>query len=192
MIEAQGARCARCAPEAVVADERGVGRAATLTPSAIVVLVRRGETDRVRTMMMTVPVWVLLGFAAWTLLSLIFSVGVHRWSRILTRRAAISDFSTPDAYEGTPLYERAMRAHANCIENLPVYGAVVVAIVAAGVQSPTLDVLALVLLGARVLHTLIHIPFEQTSVVVGIRFTFFLTQVVCMFWMGGYVVAEAA
>lgn len=143
-------------------------------------------------MTMTTPVWVLLGFAGWTLLSLISSVGLHRWSRILTRRVEVSDFSTPDVYEGTPLYKRAMRAHANCIENLPLYGAVVVAIVATGIRSPTLDVLAMILLAARILHTLIHILFEQTNVVVSVRFAFFLTQVVCMAWMGGYVAVNAS
>jgi hypothetical protein len=38
---------------------------------------------------MTIPVWVLLGFAAWTLLTLVTTVGVYRWARILTSRAAI-------------------------------------------------------------------------------------------------------
>jgi hypothetical protein len=33
---------------------------------------------------MNVPVLVLLGFAAWTLLTLFGSIGVYRWSRILT------------------------------------------------------------------------------------------------------------
>jgi hypothetical protein len=33
---------------------------------------------------MTIPVWMLLGFAAWTLLLLSTTVGVYRWSRILT------------------------------------------------------------------------------------------------------------
>src|SRR5689334_5113133 len=30
---------------------------------------------------MTIPVWVLLGFAGWTLLILLLSVGIYRWSR---------------------------------------------------------------------------------------------------------------
>jgi hypothetical protein len=39
---------------------------------------------------MPIPVWVLLGFAAWTLLLLFAKVEVYRRSRILTGRAAIS------------------------------------------------------------------------------------------------------
>jgi hypothetical protein len=34
---------------------------------------------------MMVPVWMLVGFAAWTVLLLLATVGVYRWSRILTR-----------------------------------------------------------------------------------------------------------
>jgi uncharacterized MAPEG superfamily protein len=139
---------------------------------------------------MTIPVWVLLGFALWTLLTLFGSVGVYRWSRILTGKTEIKDFRA-DVVEGSDLYKRAMRAHANCIENLPVYGAIVVGSVAAGVTSPLLDVLAVALLVARVLQTITHVAFEQTNVVASIRFAFFLAQAVCMLWMLAYVALAA-
>ena len=32
---------------------------------------------------MTLPVWMLLGFATWTVLLLLVTVGIYRWSRIL-------------------------------------------------------------------------------------------------------------
>ena len=32
---------------------------------------------------MTIPMWMLLGFAAWTLLLLMATVGVYRWVAIL-------------------------------------------------------------------------------------------------------------
>ena len=76
---------------------------------------------------MTIPVWVLLLFAGWTLATLLATVGVYRWSRILTGRAALSEFRA-DEQHGSDWYRRAMRAHANCVENLPVYAAIVVAI----------------------------------------------------------------
>ena len=132
---------------------------------------------------MPIPVWVLLAFAGWTILILLGSIGVYRWSRILTGRQEIKEFRA-DEVEGRDWYQRAMRAHANCIENLPVYGAVVLAIVVADVHSPVLDNLALVLIGARVVHSFIHIAFEQTNVVSSFRFAFFFVQLVCMVWMG--------
>ena len=58
---------------------------------------------------MTVPVWMLVGFAAWTVLLLLTTVGVYRWSRILTGRVAIRNFRA-DQIEGADWYNRAMRA----------------------------------------------------------------------------------
>ena len=83
---------------------------------------------------MTVPVWVLLLFAGWTVATLMATGGVYRWSRILSGRAALSDFPA-DALHGSDWYRRAVRAHANCVENLPLYAAIVVAIAASGVHS---------------------------------------------------------
>jgi len=139
---------------------------------------------------MTIPVWVLLLFAGWTLATLLGTVGVYRWSRILTRRAALSDFRA-DELHGSDWYGRAMRAHANYVENLPVYAAIVVAIAASGVQSPMLDTLAAVLFAARVLQTVTHVAVEQTNTVVGVRFAFFFVQIVCMAGMGILVALRA-
>jgi uncharacterized MAPEG superfamily protein len=137
--------------------------------------------------MMIVPVWVLLGFAAWTLLTLFVTVGWYRWSRILTGRAQMSEFRS-DVAHGDDWYRRAMRAHANCVENLPVYAAVVIAILASGVSGAGLDRLAIIFLIARMCQTTIHIAFVPTNTMVGVRFTFFLIQAVCMIWMGIIVV----
>lgn len=132
---------------------------------------------------MTTPVWVLLGFAGWTLLTLLTTVGLYRWSRILTGRAKVNEFPA-DLPHGEDWYRRAMRAHANCVENLPVYGAIVVAAIASGATSSTLDVLAIILMIARICQTVVHVAFAQTPTFVSIRFAFFFIQIVCMFAMG--------
>jgi uncharacterized MAPEG superfamily protein len=139
---------------------------------------------------MSVPVAVLLAFAVWTLLTLFCSVGVYRWSRILSGRAQLRDFPA-EAPEGPDWYKRAMRAHANCVENLPVYGAIVVAIAATGASGPTLDALAITLIVARVCQTLVHVAFEQTNRVIAARFAFFFTQAACMLATAGILVARA-
>jgi uncharacterized membrane protein YecN with MAPEG domain len=135
---------------------------------------------------MTIPVWMLLGFAGWTLIILLTTVGVYRWSRIVTGRAAIYEFRAGVPHE-KDWYRRAMRAHANCVENLPVYGAIVLALVVSNLDSITLDVLALILMASRVVQTITHISFEETTMAVSVRFTFFIIQLICMFWMGIYV-----
>ena len=64
------------------------------------------------------------------------------------------------------------------------------AIIATGVQSPILDTLAVILIVARVLQTLIHISLKQTDLVAGIRFAFYFVQFICMFTMGVFVAAN--
>jgi uncharacterized MAPEG superfamily protein len=139
---------------------------------------------------MTTPIWVLLGFAGWTLIILLLSVGVYRWSRILTGRKAIGEFRA-DGTDGADWYKRATRAHANCIENLPVYAAIVLAARCANLDDPLLDTLACVLLVARVIQSLVHISFVQTNTAVSVRFSFFFVQFICMAWMGVHVAIAA-
>ena len=73
---------------------------------------------------MNIPVLVLLGFAAWTLVILSVGVGGYRWALILSGRASVAGWRA-DAPQGADWYQRVMRAHMNCVENLPVYGAIV-------------------------------------------------------------------
>ena len=48
-----------------------------------------------------------------------------------------------------------MRAHMNCVENLPIYTAIVVALMATGLQGSTIDHLAIAILPAHIGQTLI-------------------------------------
>jgi uncharacterized MAPEG superfamily protein len=125
---------------------------------------------------MSVPVWTLLGFATWTVLMLLGTVGVYRWTRILTGRVPIREFRA-DQVEGDDWYKRSMRAHANCVENLPVFGAIVLALYATGVESAAADGVCIAILAARVLQSLTHVSLVQTNSVVSVRFTFFLIQI---------------
>src|SRR5258706_7313748 len=111
---------------------------------------------------MTLPLLTLLGFATWTLVVLAATVGVHRWRLILTKRARINAFP-PDAPTGPGWYQRATRAHLNCIENLPVYGALVLVVTLTGRHGPLLDALSVSVLCARVCQTLVHVLFVQTE-----------------------------
>lgn len=139
---------------------------------------------------MTTPLWALLGFASWTVLLLLFTVGVYRWTRILTGRVPIREFRA-DRVEGDDFYKRAMRAHANCVENLPVFGAIVLALYASGIHSPVADVVSIAILAARVVQSLIHVSFVQNNTAVSIRFSFFLVQIAGFVWLTGIVLASA-
>jgi uncharacterized MAPEG superfamily protein len=138
---------------------------------------------------MTLPVWMLLGFATWTVLLLLVTVGIYRWSRILTGRVPISEFRA-DQVEGKDWYKRSMRAHANCVENLPVFGAIVFALYAGHIASATVNVLAVAILAARIMQSLVHVCLVQTNTVVSFRFGFFFVQIVCFLWLIAVITAN--
>ena len=138
---------------------------------------------------MTTPVYALLAFATWTYLLLLATVGWYRWSRILTGKAPISSFKATNP-EGSDWYLRAMRAHANCVENLPVFGAVVFAVYAAEVSTAGINTLAVIVPLARIGQTLAHVAFAETNTTVSVRFAFFFTQVVCVLAMVALLLLE--
>lgn len=135
---------------------------------------------------MTIPIAALLAFAVWTLLLLFGSVGVYRWSRILTGRVDIKEWRA-DEDQGNAWYRRAMRAHMNCVENLPVFAAIVIAVVATGTRSHFVDFLALVIVVARVLQSVVHVTLEQTNTIAGIRFGLFFVQAAGMLGIAAIV-----
>ena len=138
---------------------------------------------------MTTPTWMLLCFAMWTLLLLLFTVGIYRWSRIFRGSVAIRNFPA-DAAGGDDWYKRATRAHANCIENLPVFGAVVFALDAGRVTSPLVDGLCVAVVLARVVQSTVHVGFIHTNTIASIRFGFYFIQFICFVWLTGIVVAS--
>ena len=127
---------------------------------------------------MTLPIWMLLGFAAWTLLLLLLTVGVYRWAQIFAGRAGVGGFSA-DHVEGAEWYRRSMRAHANCVENLPVFPAIMLAVYVSRVSGPLVDYLSMAVLVARVIQSSIHVSLPQSDRVVAFRFTFFSVQFAC-------------
>jgi uncharacterized MAPEG superfamily protein len=139
---------------------------------------------------MTVPQWALLGFAVWTLLVLFGTVGVYRWSRILTGRVSISEWQA-DRPQGSDWYQRAMRAHMNCAENLPVFAAIVVCATAAGADSHLLDWLAGAILVARICQTTTHLALTPSDLAASVRFAFFFVQAICMLAMAAAVAVAA-
>ena len=138
---------------------------------------------------MTLPVWMLVGFAVWTVLLLLATVGVYRWSRILTGRVAIREFRA-DQIEGADWYKRAMRAHANCVENLPVFGAIVFGLYVGNVGSALVNAVAVAVLVARIMQSLVHVCFVQTNLVTSVRFGFFFVQIVSFLWLTVILLTE--
>jgi uncharacterized MAPEG superfamily protein len=138
---------------------------------------------------MKVPVLVLLGFAGWTMLTLFGSIGVYRWGLILTNRASIAEWRA-DIPQGSDWYQRAMRAHMNCVENLPIYAALVVGLMASGLESAVVDRLSITMLVARIGQTITHIALPPTNAAASLRFALFFLQAICMIAIGLIIIAN--
>ena len=63
---------------------------------------------------MNIPVLVLLGFAAWTLIIRRLVSAAIRWALIISGRASVAGWRA-DAPQGADWYQRVTRAHMNCI-----------------------------------------------------------------------------
>jgi len=117
------------------------------------------------------------------------TVGVYRWGLILFAKAGIASFP-PEAREGAGWYQRGTRAHANCIENLPVFGAIVYLITAIGLEGPMVNALCIATLAARIVQSCVHILHEQTNAFVAVRFSFYSVQLVSFLVLIGMVMKE--
>ncbi len=116
----------------------------------------------------------LLGYVAWTLLLLV-SLGATRTFKVMAGGRAANSFSASgDDMDG--FGKRLTRAHANCYENLPIAGAVMLYAIAASQTSLT-DDLAFILLAGRIAQSITHV-ISTTNTFVLIRFVFFIIQIV--------------
>lgn len=114
----------------------------------------------------------LVGFAAWTLL-LVLCIGLFRLGLVATGRRAPNQFD-PGGADISDFSRRLCRAHANCFENLPIFGALIAVALATGRQSLT-DDLALIVLYLRMGQSLVHMA-SGGNPAVNLRFLLYLGQ----------------
>lgn len=118
-------------------------------------------------------------FIAWTLVLLILMEAI-RSKMVLTGEVAANAF-VPDNANLSPFMQRLARAHANCLEGLPIFGGLMLAALVSGRQSVT-DSLAYVLLVARILQSTIHL-ISVSPAAVTLRFTAFAVQIaIAVYW----------
>lgn len=122
----------------------------------------------------------LLGLVAWALL-LVVLLGNTRAIKVFTGQKAVNSFAA-DGTDMPGFGQRLTRAHANCLENLPLQAPVLLYAMVAG-QTAVTDPLAMTLLGARLFQTSMHL-ISTSPLFVWLRFAAFLTQVVILaFWL---------
>jgi uncharacterized MAPEG superfamily protein len=124
----------------------------------------------------------LLGFIAWTLCLLVLMEAIRSWL-VLSGTVPANGFTSDNA-NLSPFMQRLARAHANCLEGLPLFGGLMLVAVVAGRATVT-DPLAWVLLGARIVQSLIHLVSTSPAAVTA-RFTAFAVQVaIAVYWVFG-------
>lgn len=123
---------------------------------------------------LTIPLLCLLGFVAWTI-ALVIALTIARL-RHLARGGSIREFGVPDDRR---LIWRLFRAHVNCVENLPLFAAVVLVAAVAGRNDVVLDLLAVVYLFARMGQSLFHVA-PGAGLRFNVRFGFFAAQLACL------------
>ena len=129
---------------------------------------------------MTTSALVLTLFLAWTLLLLVIMEALRSYL-VVTGRVRSNGFA-PDNAGLSPFMQRIARAHANCIESLPVFGGLLLVAIVTG-RAEITDALAPWLLGARIVQSGIHLA--STSVIaVNARFTAFALQMgIGVYWV---------
>lgn len=121
----------------------------------------------------------LLGFLSWTL-ALLVLMEIIRSKLVVTGEVPPNGF-TPDNAAQSPFMQRLARAHANCLEGLPLFGGFMLLAVVSG-RSQVTDPLAYVLLVARITQSIIHLASGSPAAVT-MRFTAFLVQMgVAVYW----------
>ncbi|MEK7265052.1 MAG: MAPEG family protein [Pseudomonadota bacterium] len=129
---------------------------------------------------MTPSAVALLGFALWTII-LVILLAVFRVSMVVAGKKSAASFS-PNGDDVEGFGRRLTRAHANCFENLPLAGAVLLYAIATS-QSAVTDGLAIAFLGARVMQSLTHLA-STSAFAVNVRFAFFVIQIlILIFWI---------
>jgi uncharacterized MAPEG superfamily protein len=125
--------------------------------------------------------WALLGFVVWTLLLVLVGIGAPRIGAVMSKRAHPNSFNAAVPH-GSERYQRTMRAHANCIENLPVFAVLVLLGALLGMTGWLFQAVAFAVLPARVLQSVAHVASGRNGAVL-VRFTFFSVQLTCFLVM---------
>ena len=128
--------------------------------------------------MQTMSGFVLTAFIAWALLLLLWMEGLRTW--LVLRGAVPANGITPGNDGLSPFMQRLARAHANCVESLPVFGGLLLVAIATDRPQVT-DALAPAFLAARIMQSCIHLA-STSAAAVSLRFTAFAVQLAIAAW----------
>jgi uncharacterized MAPEG superfamily protein len=129
--------------------------------------------------MISASVTALTAFIAWALLLLVLMEAIR--SQLVMRGKVPANGFAPDNAGLSPFMQRLARAHANCLEGLPIFGGLLLVAVVTDRASVT-DPLAWLFLGARIFQSLVHLASLSNGAVT-LRFSAFTVQMaIGLYW----------
>ena len=132
-------------------------------------------------------VFAFTAFISWAL-ALLILMEILRTKLVLAKKTVVTYF-VPDNSNLSPFMQRLARAHANCIEGIPIFGGLMLIAIATDRTSVT-NSLALVLLAARITQSLIHLS-SSSSTAINLRFLAFAVQVgIAVYWCYGLLLGH--
>lgn len=130
--------------------------------------------------MISPTVFALTGFITWALLLLVLMEAIRSW--LVLRGKVLPNGFTPDNAGLSPFMQRLARAHANCIEGLPIFGGLLLLAIVTDRTAVT-DELAYPFLAARLCQSLIHLV-STSPAAAAMRFTAFSVQMaIGLYWV---------
>ena len=121
----------------------------------------------------------LIGFIAWALLLLVVMEVIR--ARLVMMGKMAANRIMPDNAGLSPFMQRLARAHANCVEGLPIFGGLMLVAIVAGRTSVT-DPLAYPFLAARLAQSAIHLASVSSAAVTARFLAFAVQMVIGCYW----------
>ncbi|MCB1325387.1 MAG: MAPEG family protein [Spirochaetales bacterium] len=126
-----------------------------------------------------VPLSLLL-FLFWTLLLALITVS-YRGLLVFSGQKRIHEFPA-DQPHGKDWYRRLMRAHLNCLENLPVFATLILLGLFMN-RTQHFEQFVLLIPAFRVVQSTTHV-ISGGPIAVTIRFSFYFLQIAMLVWIG--------
>lgn len=130
-------------------------------------------------MTLTATSTALLGLVAWALLLAVLLVN-QRGLLVMRGKMKVNAFKADGSNTPSDFGQRLVRAHANSLESLPLQAALLLYAIAT-TQTAITEPLALVLLGARLFQSLMHL-ISTGPLFVWLRFAGFFVQLAILAW----------
>lgn len=125
---------------------------------------------------MTAVLW----YIVWMLVLTLFYAG-YRLPRAFIGKKPLNSWTRGQTVDDPAIITRANHAHMNCVENLPVFAAIVLVAFALG-KNPVVDAVAVWVLGLRVAQGVVHL-IGTSSPLVFVRANLFIAQLALYFYM---------